>query len=262
MIRALLENGADVNLFNDTGQTPLMSAIDSFQKADILEVLLAAGAFITFLFIQRHYSAKILKNEHFSDIEIVLRYFFVQHFSFDIECMLEHGQHSEQGQKILKLRDECKQELQEMKSKKIGENFTLYEFIKEYASPRSDSKVCKLPEKQYDFNRLLKAIRVNPYQNYFGIISAKVGEKSMEKMLEEIQVYTVTYSPDNPGVEKKIVLNHEITCNIARFAPGDDMLRLIVAFYNPHLNLNSCTGQASNEKNGKEECVIECRKRP
>lgn len=254
VIEALLESGADINLeagcMCGSPFTPLCAAVLYKRGAEIFKVLLAGGAYIKHGTLD--YSVDKLLNDihNILPIKVFLKYFFLQNFFFDLEAVfrLERRHHFKD---IKKFRDECKQELQKMKLKQIGEDLTLYEFISEYVSPRADSIVCELPGKKYDYGQLLKTVAdYNSYPLYFDIISAKVGVPSMKRMLDQVRVYTT-----DPCTEKKIVLNHATVCHIARFA-GVDMLRMIIAFYNPRDN--PCSGQAGNEKNDHSERRAEC----
>lgn len=257
VIKALLDNGADVNQESVYGETPLLVALKYNREAVIIKELLSAGAFIKFCMCH-HLMGRLFQPETSVSLKVLLQYFFLQISLFNIECEFQHGRNSAA---LLKFKDECRQELLKMKFEKIGEEFTLHEFISEYACPREDSIACALPGKKYNFDLLLKTIRGNTYPLYFNIISAKVGTPAMNKMLEEVKVYT--YSLDKHSEEKKIVLNYESVCNIARLSAGDDVLRFIIAFYNPR---SRCIGQASNEKNNiymkKEEYLSQCCKRP
>lgn len=269
VIKSLLDNGAEMNHVNSEGETPLMLAfrLSHYKYYDdiLAELLLSEGAVINFracCCLMRLLNENVLYhdvNVSYSCVKLLLRYFFLQSSWFNIELWFEDSHYTKQPHPqpsaVLKLRDDCKNELQNMKTKQIGENFTLYEFLSEYATPRGDPSFCGSPGKTYNFDKLLKALRDNAYPLYFHTISAKVGRSSMTRMPDEVQVYTVR-SVKNPCVKNKIVLNHDSVCHISRFLAGDDLLRFILAFYDPHGK--SCSGKASNQKKSNYLRMAEC----
>uniref|UniRef100_A0A6P7GA91 Uncharacterized protein LOC114339694 n=1 Tax=Diabrotica virgifera virgifera TaxID=50390 RepID=A0A6P7GA91_DIAVI len=236
LVRELLKYGVDVNATNRRGNTALHYAVIR-GDLEVVKELLEYGADINIRNRERRYS-----NDRYSTsldyavdhgcARLLIKFTLLMNFNRDYRIVIDlspYKGHSNYS-KLSSYLDACVREILQMKTDKIKDGLPLYKFITNNFDTHvvySDLLPARLAKMDYSIR----------YPIYHDIITDKVKQHFLEradllKKLHEIQFYTKLDVADQDAEEKKIILDHDSTYNIAQYLSNDNLLNFIAAFNN------------------------------
>lgn len=258
IVKLLLESGSPVNVKNTSGENPLQKAAKYKNIDGTLKLLLIAGAQIGTTgysllksILDKWNSSlqseidRIAANKILVCFKMLVKCYFLENPDFDLQSLIQDHKDCEE---LSRFRVDCLSQLRKLDSINIGQGLTLREFLGKHSSDQLPAATDFSPlTKSCNFNRLLEIIEENACPLFSDIIAGKFRKLSMEK-LQEVEVYVMKCFS---GQEKRVTLNYECVCEIAKHLQDVDLLRFISAF-----------NKRDFEDKKNADTSEECRKRP
>ncbi len=237
LVRELLKHGAYVNATKRKDNTPLNLAVrKSHKNLEVVKELLKYGADIN---IRNREKRTLYHNEDSSPLDnavgdlecakLLIKFTLVRNFDKNYRKIIDLSPYTEWSNysKLSSYLDDCVCEMLQMKADEIKDCVPLYEFV-------TNNNIVHVLYSNQLAAGLAKIDYSIRYPIYHDIISEQVKalleRTDLLKKLSQIQFYTKLDVADQDDEEKKIILDHDSTYNIAQYLTNDNLLNFITAF--------------------------------
>ncbi|KAF8796502.1 Ankyrin repeat domain-containing protein 23 [Argiope bruennichi] len=245
LIKEFLLQGADVNAKDFCGDTPMFIAIGCYgDNLDIIRLLLENGADIpngtpTSDWLLNHtvrhnplcakflIKYQFLKNSHLvkdfsAAVDKSVRDYYNEYKTI-VDLDITHASYDFFATYL----DECASEILQMKSVYLCDSITLLDFV---VAKNPLQTLVNAQNMQQIINRIYKIFTVNKYKIYEDLVVNRIGRQNLLNSLDNEYIYSKLCKPNHCN-KKRIILNLDLMCCIAKYLSDIDIFNIVIAFY-------------------------------
>lgn len=235
VLQLLIDKGVRVYEVNADEQTPMEIALVTGLDCHVIKLLFFAGASIRLKMnyfgmslLQFAFNEYMTKpcSKYWDRFKLLIKCCCLENLDSHIQSLrLDHSKYPS----ILRIAENCKNELKRMELQILGHNHTLRDSASRHSFSKSLASNCN--STSYDLNELLRILSDNAFPMYFEFILTKISRVSMEEKLIEMSVFTTKNYTSSSCIERCIELDYYAVLHITQYLSDEDLMKLIIAFF-------------------------------